>query len=186
VAYIQDGILTAAALGCRLVSVCPGHSLHGQSQAQAREQLRLSLQALCDFALAHEVRLALEPADRYETDLVQTTEQALRLLAEVGRDNLGVVLDVGHCHVVGEAPAEAARRLASAGALFHIHVDDNYGERDQHLVPGDGNIDFAAFVAALREVGYDGFLTAELGWDYTLDPDLAARRTAAYLQTLLN
>jgi protein FrlC len=185
VAYIQEGIRTALDFGCRLVSVCPGHSLHGQSPPQAREQLRRSLQTLCDFASERGARVALEPADRYETDLVQTTDQALWLLDEAGRDNLGVVLDVGHCHVVGESPAEAVRHLARAGALFHVHVDDNLGQRDQHLVPGEGDIDFGPIVTALGEVGYDGFLSAELGWDYTVDPDPAVQRTATYLLALL-
>lgn len=184
VGYIQDGIATAVALGCRLVSVCPGHSLHGQSPQHAWDQLCLSLQTLCDYAYARGARLGIEPADRYETDLVQTTGQARRLLKDVGRDNLGVVLDAGHCELVGESPAEAVRRLGPA--LFHAHVDDNLGQRDQHLVPGEGNLDFAPFVAALREAGYDGFLSAELGWDYTVEPDPAVRQTAAFLRALLN
>jgi protein FrlC len=184
IAYIQDGIRLAAALGCNLISVCPGHSLHGQGTLRAWDQLRRSLQALCDFAADHGARLALEPADGYETDLVQTADQALRLLGEVARNNLGVVLDVGHCHVVGESPAEVVQRLGPL--LFHVHVDDNFGQRDQHLVPGDGNIDFGPILAALVQAGYDGFLSAELGWDYTLDPDPAVARTAAYLQSFLS
>jgi protein FrlC len=185
IAYIQDAIVSAAALGCHVVSVCPSHSLYGQSHEHAWEQVKRSLHTLCDFAAEREVRLALEPADRFETDLVQTSEQALRLLAEMGRDNLGVVLDSGHSHAVGEPPAEAARRLAHAGALYYVHIDDNFGERDQHLVPGDGTVDLSAFVAALREVGYDGYLAAELAWDYTTDPEPAVQRTAAYLRKLL-
>lgn len=182
--YIRDSIETAAALGATLVSACPGHSLYGQSKEDAWRRLCLSLQTLCDFAAERGMRLALEPADRYETDIVQTTEQALQLLRDIGRDNLGVVLDTGHCHVVGESSAEAVRRLGPA--LFHVHVDDNLGQRDQHLVPGEGSIDFGVFIAALREANYDGFLSVELGWDYTVEPDPPVHRSAAYLRALLD
>lgn len=182
VAYIKDSIETAVALGASVVSVCPGHSLHGQGREDAWRRLCMSLDELCDFAAKHGVRLAIEPADRYETDLVQTTDDALRLLRELGYNNLGVVLDAGHCQLVGESPSNAVRKLGSA--LFHVHIDDNFGQRDQHLVPGEGNVDFASFIAALDEVAYDGFLAVELGWDYTVDPDPAVRGSIAYLESL--
>jgi protein FrlC len=77
--------------------------------------------------------------------------------------------------VVGESAANVIGSLGDK--LFHVHIDDNNGVRDQHLVPGEGNFDFLPFMTALREAGYQGFLAAELGWDYTIDPDPAARLT---------
>jgi len=182
VAYIQDSIETALALGAPLVSVCPGHSLFGQDQENAWRQLRASLAAICDFAESRGLRVALEPADRYETDLMPTTAEAMRMIGELARENLGVLLDTGHAHVVGESAVDAVKTLKDK--LFHVHVDDNNGLRDQHLIPGEGTFDFEPFLAALREVGYDGFLCAELSWDYTVDPDPAARRTADRLTQL--
>jgi len=85
--------------------------------------------------------------------------------------------------VVGEPIAQVVQTLGDR--IFHIHVDDNNGLRDQHLIPGDGNFDFASFIAALREVSYDGYLAAELSWDYTLDPDSAARITIQRLKDFL-
>ncbi|MCL4393655.1 MAG: sugar phosphate isomerase/epimerase [Chloroflexi bacterium] len=183
-AYIEDSIETAALLGAPIVSVCPGHSLFGQAKDEAWQRLRASLDVLCTFAAARGLRVALEPADRFETDLVQTVDDALRLVGAVGRDNLGIILDVGHSQVVGEPFAAAVNKLGSA--LYHVHVDDNMGQRDQHLVPGEGTIDFRSSIAALRAAGYDGYLAVELGWDYTVDPDPAVRQSAAYLRALLN
>ena len=71
--------------------------------------------------------------------------------------------------------AEAAKALGDR--LFHVHIDDNNGVQDQHLVPGEGVFDFTGFVVALREVEYRGFLAAELGWEYTIEPDPPARLT---------
>jgi len=182
VAYIQDSIETASALGAPLVSVCPGHSLFGQGQENAWKQLRTSLAAICDFAESRGLRVALEPADRYETDLMPTTAEAMRMIRELARENLGVVLDTGHAHVVGESAVDAVETLGDR--LFHVHIDDNNGLRDQHLIPGEGTFDFGPFMAVLREVGYDEFLCAELSWDYTVDPDPAAHRTAGQLNQL--
>lgn len=173
--YIEAGIETARALGSPVVSVCPGHTLHGQGIEDGWARLVDSLKRLSDYAARRAIRLALEPADRYETDLVQNTEQANRLLQEVGSDNLGVVLDVGHSQIVGEDPAAAVRALGPT--LFHVHIDDTHGQRDDHLIPGQGIVDFGSFFAALKEVGYAGFLTAELSFNYTVAPDEAAQAT---------
>jgi protein FrlC len=183
VAYICDSIETAAALGAPVASVCPGHSLFGQSREDAWGRLCESLDTICEHAAEWGLRIAIEPADKYETDLIATTAEAMKLVEELGHENLGVLLDNGHAHVVGEPADQAVRRLGDR--LFHVHVDDNNGLRDQHLVPGDGDFDFASFFAALREVGYDGYLAAELGWDYTLDPDSAARLTIQRLRHFL-
>jgi sugar phosphate isomerase/epimerase len=183
VAYIQDAIETAAALGAPIVSVCPGHTVDRQGNADGWQRLADSLDTLCKFAASRDIRLAIEPADRYETDLIQTTAAAIRMIDLLGHPNLGVVLDNGHAFVVNESCADAIQKLGSR--LFHVHIDDNNGVRDQHLVPGDGSFDFAPFIAALRQAGYAGYLCAELSWDYTVDPDDAARRTHERLDQLL-
>jgi protein FrlC len=183
VEYIKDSIQTASELGAPLVSVCPGHSLYGQGADDAWGRLGESLDAICEFAAENEVLIALEPADRYETDLMPTTTDALRMIRELEHENLGVLLDNGHAYVVGESSVDAVSSLR--GSLFHVHIDDNDGARDQHLIPGEGNFDFAPFIAALRDAGYEGFLSAELGWDYTVDPDPAAHATAMNLRKML-
>jgi protein FrlC len=180
VRYIQDSVETAAALGAPVVSVCPGHSLYGQSREDAFSLLAESLWAICEFAARHKVLIAVEPADVYETDLLPTCTAALELVEEIGCENLGVLLDNGHAQVVGESAAEAVRNLGAK--LFHIHLDDNLGERDQHLVPGEGSFDFSSLLKALQEESYEGYLGVELGWDYTLDPDPPARLSVERLR----
>ncbi len=180
--YIKDSIQTAAALGSPVVSVCPGHSLFGQSKSAAWDSLRRSLDEICRFASSFPVRIAIEPADIYETDLINTGTDAMRMIDQLGYANLGLVLDTGHSHIVGE---ETAQAMAMAqDRLFHVHVDDNNGLRDQHLVPGLGSFDFPPFLEALDKFGYQGFLGVELSWDVTIDPDPAASQALKYLKSI--
>ncbi len=181
--YIKDSLRSAAEFGAPIVSVCPGHTIFGQTHEDGWRRLRDSLDEICAAADLLRLKVALEPADKYETDLVNNCEQALRLLEDVRWDNLGVVLDNGHSHVVGEPAGKMVAKLGDR--LFHVHVDDNLGQRDQHLIPGNGTFDFVPFVAALIKADYKGFLTAELSWDYILEPDQAARATRARMKEYL-
>jgi len=184
VRYICEGIDTAAELGAPIVSVCPGHSLFGQSLKEARSCLVESLGTIGLHAQKCGIRIAIEPADRYETDLIYTTAEAVALIKEMGQAGIGVVLDNGHCQVVGESAARAARELGRY--LYHVHLDDNDGLRDQHLVPGEGKCDISSFMVALAEMGYPGYVTAELGFDYTQEPDKAASLTLARMRAYSN
>jgi sugar phosphate isomerase/epimerase len=72
-----------------------------------------------------------------------------------------------------------------AGEYAHIHLEDIAGTRvHQHLVPGEGAIDFAALFAALAEVGYDGWVTVEL-YPFLDDARGVAERAMAHLQQIL-
>ncbi len=124
------------------------------------------------------IRLALEPLNRYETDLIHTAAQALDFVSRVGADNLGLLLDTFHMNIEERSPEGAIRQAGAAGRLFHVHLGDS-----NRLPPGQGHIDFAGVVRALREVDYGGALCAEL---LPLpDPDTAARQTAAHMLPLL-
>lgn len=181
VSYIQDAIETAYLMGAGIVSVCPGHTLNGQSRENGLELLKTSLNTLCRFAAQRGIRLALEPADAYETDLVNTVGEAAQLISEVGCSNLGIVLDCGHVQLTGESMASAFQ--AAGDRLYHLHVDDNNGLRDQHLVPGEGSIDFDDLFTLLRSSGYNHYLCAELSWDYTIDPQPVARLAVERLRS---
>jgi len=57
--------------------------------------------------------------------------------------------------------------------LVHVHIDDNFGETDDHLMPGDGNIDFKPFAKALKGSGYKGYVSAEISifGNYPISPE---------------
>jgi protein FrlC len=183
VRYIKESIENAVALGAEMVSVCPGHTLFGQSREDGLKRLTDSLWEISSFALRHKIKIAIEPADHFETDLLNTCTQTLEFINQADCSNLGVLLDNGHEFIVGQNSNKTVKEMGHK--LFYVHVDDNNGKRDQHLIPGDGEFDFAPFISALKTANYDGYICAELSWDYTQDPDTAAKLTAERLRDML-
>lgn len=182
--YIKRSIETSVALGCRKVSLCPGRTLYGQGYEKGMLQLTASLDELVEYALKKDVLLLLEPAHMFESDLILTVKEGARLIEGRRYTNMGIVLDTGHCHVNKESLVDSVYLLHDKGIPMHIHLDDNNTLADQHKIPGEGTICFVPFLQALTETGYDGFLTVELGFDYTSNPDAAAYQSRKMLLSL--
>ena len=182
VRYIQDAIDTARRLGATYVSLCPGMTIFGQGLEQGWAQLRRSFTELLDYTAGTDVVLLIEPAHKAESTLILTTKDGQRMIEEIGSKRMGILLDTGHAHLNGEDLAQVVAGLK--GVPLHIHIDDNHGDSDAHLIPGKGDVDFAPFVQALKEIGYQGFVSAELGFQYTLDPDPAVEKTLAALSQM--
>ena len=181
--YMYECADNAVALGAKLLLIVPTHSLIGQAHEDAWKRLVDNVANICEYCSQYDINLAIEPANREVTDLVNTTADALRVLEAVGNDALGVVLDTGHVHLSAEIPQQTVDRLNKR--LLQVHLSDNDGKHQQNLLPGEGTFDFAGFISVLRTNGYDGFLTAELGWTYTRDPVPTVKRMAQIMRALL-
>ena len=97
----------------------------------------------------------------------------LELVKTIDSPNCRFCLDTGHSTMESGAisPANAVR-LVGKEYLAVMHVHDNMGQFDEHLLPGTGIIDWDAYCASLREIGYDGVFNCETRVDYD-DPALA-------------
>ncbi len=132
--------------------------------------LKESLRACA--ASVPDVRLALEPLNRYESSLVNTVAEALDLVERVGKENLGVLFDTFHANIE-ERSLESAI-LAAGERLFHVHVADS-----NRWPPGYGHIEFARVWDSLDRCRYRGGLVLEC----LLRPDReAVVRLASELQ----
>jgi len=90
--------------------------------------------------------------------LVSTVDKALQLSEEAGRENVGVLLDIGHALAAGENPAESAALLHRKNKLFYVHFNDNHGTWDDDLIPGSVHpLHLLEVVYWLDKVGYDGW-----------------------------
>lgn len=117
--------------------------------------IRECLAECADRAGSAGIGLVVEAINRYETVFCNTAEQTLDLLAEVGRDNVGVLLDVFHMNIEEASIADAIRMTGQRLHYFHI-VDSN------RWAPGFGHVEYGGIVAALEEVGYAGWVSAEI------------------------
>ena len=128
------------------------------------------------------LRLYIEPAHRFESNQILTLDDGLRMVREIDDPQLGILLDTGHLHVNGEDLAEGVAKLGPL--LGHVDLDDNDGSADAHLAPGAGTIDFAPFAATLTRAGYAGYVSAELGMSYVLDPEPVVASCLAWMQQM--
>jgi fructoselysine 3-epimerase len=184
VAYIKESMATALKLGCSKVSICPGHTLYGQGYDNGMTCLTASVLEIYKYASKNNITLLIEPAHRFESDLILTVKDGIDFISKLGLENLGIVMDTGHGFVNKESLAECVTLLK--GMPYHIHIDDNHGTSDDHKVPGEGVIDFLPFLKQLKMNGYNGFMTVELGWNYTLEPDAAAKKSRQNIESLLH
>ena len=177
VEFTKKCIDMAGFLSCRNVSVTSGKMVPGVRPGKSLALLNQSLLEIVEYASAKHVRVGME----YEPGLlVERADELDLLIREIGSENFGANLDLGHSYLAGESPLEVARRLGSR--IFHIHLEDIGSRKHYHLVPGDGDIDFQEIFRALGAIEYDGFVTVEL-YTCSENPEQAARRAFYYLNS---
>jgi len=169
-------IAAAGALGARVVVLHLGvpddlvQSADENDAVVARRALE-PVAAACDEA---GVRLALEVIPNRLATAAAVFEW---LQADLALGRTGACVDVGHAHLTGGV-VDAIERLSADIITTHVH--DNLGNKDQHLLPFEGSIDWPATMFALAKVGYTGPLVLELpdhgDWERTLAGAVQARR----------
>jgi sugar phosphate isomerase/epimerase len=177
--YTIEALRIGARLGARAVSVTSGHPQPGILPRQSLDYLVESLKHICEAAAKYGVKLGIE----YEPGLlVERAVELAEVIERVGSPELGANLDIGHSYLDGESPEAAVALLA--GRIWNVHVEDIRNRKHFHLIPGDGDLPFGRYFDALRQVGYDGFLTVEL-YSFPDQPVEAGRRSLQYLTKLL-
>jgi D-psicose/D-tagatose/L-ribulose 3-epimerase len=124
---------------------------------------------LADRARESGITLGLEFCNRYETNVLNTTEQTLAFIDEVGRDNVVAHLDTYHMNIEERSFREPVLAAAQAGRLGYVHVGESH--RGQL---GTGTIPWAEFFGALHEVDYDGTITFESFSSEVVHPTLSS------------
>ena len=113
-----------------------------------------ALNELGPYAEQHGVCLIYEPLNRYETNLLKTVADGVEYLKSLDTQNVKLLADLFHMNIEEASLADAIR--SGAGHIGHIHfVDSN------RQATGLGHMDYAPIAAAIKESGYDGYLSAE-------------------------
>ena len=167
--HMRRQVADAARLGATCAYVVSGMDGGAAGLACFAEACGL----LAEFAAGRMVRLCVEPIPGRA---LPDAAAALAWLRRAAHPNLGLLLDVGHCLIVGEDAAATAR---DAGPLLaYVHLDDNDGAGDLHWPLLTGRLTAARLTdlaAALREIAFTGGLSLELKPPATERPEALRR-----------
>jgi L-ribulose-5-phosphate 3-epimerase len=151
---------------------------------QPMDRLVAGLREVLDYAAMKKVVIAFEPEPGMFIDTMPAFEG---LLDRIDAPNLRLTLDIGHLQCQGELPIPGViRRWASR--LANVHIEDMRRGVHEHLMFGEGEIDFPPILRALAEVGYTGGVYVELSRHSHEGPAAAAQAfhcMESFLNTLM-
>lgn len=132
------------------------HRLTAEDQKREWDLAVTGLRELSRRAGTCGVQLALEPLNRYRTSVINTADQVLRLVEDIGETNVGVHFDTFHAGIEEDDLIGALRSVLEARKLVHFHACSN-----NRGAPGQGFFPWDTIWKLLWEYGYDGHITME-------------------------
>jgi sugar phosphate isomerase/epimerase len=149
----------------------------GATKAQALERATECLAQVAPVAASHGAVYCVEPLSPRETDLINTVDEAARIVDLVDSPGLKTMID---CSAAGQVEKETVdaliRRWVPSGHVAHVQVND-----PNRRGPGQGDMKFEPVLRALRDVGYAGVVAVE-PFDYVPDGPGCASRAIGYLR----
>jgi sugar phosphate isomerase/epimerase len=175
--FLTRAVDIAQALGADALSFWSGTPFDDVPSAVYLDRLVDGCNRLCDYASRRRVLLAFEPEPGM---LIDTMSRFEELHARVNNPLFGLTIDIGHLHCQWEEPiAEHLRRWQER--LWNVHIEDMRRGVHDHLMFGEGEIDFTPVLSALREIGYSRGVHVELS-RHSYDAVDTSRRALAFLE----
>lgn len=176
--YIKALIDQAVVLGG--AHVCgPMYSAVGRADAVEPKEyakqwktVAKNLKELAAYAEKKGIMLGLEPLNRFETDFINTVDQAIKMCKDVGSPNLKLHLDTFHMNIEEKDLAKSIRKAGKL--LLHLHACGS-----DRGTPGGDHTNWPAIVKALKSIKYDGDIVIE---SFTQDVKVIARAAAIWRQ----
>nr|WP_308742770.1 sugar phosphate isomerase/epimerase family protein [uncultured Anaerocolumna sp.] len=182
--YMRKCFLLGKEIGSKLF-VGPvyagGAKAHLLSRGDKRKEWELAVTGLREMAEAAAewgISIAIEPLNRYRTSVVNTLEQALQMVYDINKDNVGILYDTYQANIEEEDIYEPLKTICKAGKLLHVQLSDS-----NRGAPGMGHIDFKPVFEILKAYDYKGHITVETftegvfdsGWIVLDTPDNVAK-----------
>ena len=114
-----------------------------------------SLTKITNALEVNNIKLGIEPLNRYETDFINTVDEGLHLCSLINHSNVGLLLDVYHMNIEEKNICSSIKRAKNK--LFHFHVAEN-----DRGIPGSGTLDFDSIFETLKEINYSENVTLEM------------------------
>jgi L-ribulose-5-phosphate 3-epimerase len=178
--FLRRAIDAAHELGSDCVSLWSGVVHDAAPDAIVWQRLIDGLNATLDYAASRDVTLGFEPEPGMFIDTMPRFDE---LSARLGHERFELTLDLGHLHCQRELPLTGYLQRY-ADRLVNVHIEDMRGGVHEHLMFGEGEIDFPPLMRYLSQCGYVGGVHVELS-RHSHEGPRAARRAFAFLSELL-
>jgi sugar phosphate isomerase/epimerase len=177
--FLRRAAATAAIIGAPVVSFWSGTPVDDASPAVLMQRLVESCAILAQESESlQDVRLAFEPEPGMFLD---SMDRYAELFERVNHPRFGLTLDVGHLHCMNEPISATIHRWKDV--LWNVHIEDMRQGVHEHLMFGEGEIDFAEVTKALSEIDYPGGVFVELS-RHSHDAVETARKSLAFLRAM--
>lgn len=177
IAHYKEAVDLAHDLGADRVLYIAGWRSFGTGYQQAWDWSLAALREIAAHAREKGVGISIEPTSA-DSNLIDTPGQALLLREQVGSDTVKVMFDTYHALYRNEVSSDYVHEMAEH--LDHVHFADI-----DRLPPGEGVVDWAGVLAALKQIDFQGYLTMEIGFSgRNFDPDRVARSALSYLKSV--
>ncbi|HEV3237883.1 MAG TPA: sugar phosphate isomerase/epimerase family protein [Gemmataceae bacterium] len=178
--FLCRAVDIAAHLQADAVSFWSGTPIAEESPTLLWDRLVATCRRLSDYAASRKLRLAFEPEPGM---FIDTMERFALLRDHVDHPAFGLTIDIGHLHCQGETPiADHLQRWKSI--LWNIHIEDMRKGVHDHLMFGEGEIDFRPVLHALEQIGYRGGVHVELS-RHSHDAVRTAEKALAFLKKMV-
>ena len=178
--FLRHAVDIAYELGSDAVSFWSGSPSDDAPFDTLMSRLVEGCRRLADYAADRQVRLAFEPEPGM---VIDTMTRFAELREQVDHPAFGLTIDIGHLHCQGEVPI-ADHLQHWRDLLWNVHIEDMRRGIHDHLMFGEGEIDFGSVLRTLAEIGYRGGVHVELS-RHSHDAVATARRALAFLQAVL-
>jgi sugar phosphate isomerase/epimerase len=175
--FLRRAVEIARELGADAVSFWSGSPRQPEAPEVLWERLTDGCRRLSDHAAERGVALAFEPEPGMFIDSLARFGE---LAQQVGHPAFGLTIDVGHLHCQGETPL-GEQLVRSKDLLRNLHIEDMRRGIHEHLMFGEGEIDFGPVLQALRDINYRGGVHVELS-RHSHNAVETARRALAFLR----
>jgi L-ribulose-5-phosphate 3-epimerase len=184
--FLRRAVDIAARLNAGCVSLWSGIVRDGAGDREAFSRLVDGLTNVLAYAERQGVILAFEPEPGMLINTLARYDDLLEELSaqRVESARLRLTIDIGHLHCQGELPI-ADQIVRRGDRLANVHIEDMRSGKHEHLMFGEGEIDFPPVIAALAKIGYAGLVGVELSRHSHEGPN-AAQRAYNYLNPLIS
>lgn len=181
--FLRRAIDIGAQLNAPCVSVWSGAADDDADEPALMERLADSLRTVLNHAADRGLAVAFEPEPGHFVDTMVRYNRLLDALGEHA-GTLALTIDVGHLHCQGETPI-TDYLTHWKDRLCNVHIEDMRAGMHEHLLFGEGEIDFPPVIRALRETEYEGPVTVELSRHSHMGPE-AAQKSMDFLKPLID